>query len=93
MSIGGRAFGSPCIHENARVRCSLIWPDSAQRNRLVEIRNNLKARIAEARREGWLGEVEGLQVSLSAADDKPAQIDQRILTSVDLGNPTLSTKS
>ena len=35
------------------------------------------ARIAEAEREGWLGEVEGLHVSLAGAEDKLAQIDRR----------------
>jgi len=47
----------------ACVRCSLLRPDSAQRGRLVEIRDNLLDRIAEAGREGWLGEIEGLRVS------------------------------
>ncbi|HUO38477.1 MAG TPA: site-specific integrase [Mycobacterium sp.] len=29
VSIGtcGRAFGTPCIHEHACVRCALLWPD------------------------------------------------------------------
>ena len=59
-----------------------------------EIRDNLTARIAEAEREGWLGEVEGLQVSLAAAEDKLSQIDKRSpKTSVDLGTPTLPTDS
>jgi hypothetical protein len=35
------------------------WPDPAQRSRIAEIRDNLTARIAEAEREGWLGEAEG----------------------------------
>jgi hypothetical protein len=65
-----------------------------QRPRLVEIRDNLAARIAEAEREGWLGEVEGLQVSLAAAEDKLAQIDKRSRTApVALGNPTLPANS
>ncbi|MER5915719.1 hypothetical protein ABT124_36145 [Streptomyces sp. NPDC001982] len=34
---------------------------------MEEIRDNLVARIAEAEREGWLGEVEGLRVSLTVA--------------------------
>jgi hypothetical protein len=96
VSIGtcGRAFGSACIHEHACVRCALLWPDPTQRSRLVEIRDNLIARIAEAEREGWLGEVEGLQVSLAAAEDKLAQIDKRSRTApVALGNPTLPTNS
>lgn len=35
-------------------------------------RDNLHARIAEARREGWLGEVDGLQISLIGAREKLA---------------------
>ena len=58
------------------MRCPLLWPDHAQRPRLVEIRDNLQARIAEAEREGWLGEVEGLQVGRTAANQKPDQLDQ-----------------
>ena len=49
--------------------------DPAQRHRLEEIRDNLRARIAEAEREGWTGEAEGLKVSLAAANNKFAQAD------------------
>jgi len=65
------------------------WPDPAQRPRIAEIRENLIARIAEAGREGWLGEIEGLKVSLAGADDKLAQIDQRLQADapVSLGMP------
>ncbi|MFF5249262.1 tyrosine-type recombinase/integrase [Streptosporangium sp. NPDC000095] len=93
VSIGacGRAFGTPCIHEHACVRCSMLWPDPGQRDRLVEIRDNLIARIAEAEREGWLGEVEGLRISLIGAEEKLAQLDRRpdSRTVVDLGVPTI----
>jgi integrase len=92
VSVGtcARAFGSPCIHEHACVRCSLLRPDPAQRHRLEEIRANLLDRIAEAEREGWLGEVEGLQVSLAGADDKLTQITaslRRTADAVQLGMP------
>jgi hypothetical protein len=53
------------------------WPEPAQRPRIAEIRDNLLARIAEAEREGWLGEIEGLKVSLAGAEDKLAQIGRR----------------
>jgi Phage integrase family len=91
----GRAFATPCIHEHACIRCPMLWPDPAQRERLVEIRDNLTARITEAEREGWLGEVEGLQVSLAGAEDKLAQIDRRPHrnTTVDLGVPTIATNA
>ncbi|MDX5569469.1 site-specific integrase [Streptomyces sp. ID05-04B] len=95
VSIGtcARAFGSPCIHEHACVRCSLLRPDPAQRSRLTDIRDNLIARIAEAEREGWLGEVEGLQVSLTGAQGKLDQLDAeaaRRPSTVDLGMPTFA---
>ena len=79
VSIGtcARAFSTPCIHEHACVRCPMLWPDPDQRPRLVELRDNLVARVVEAEREGWLGEVEGLQVSLAGADEKLAQIERR----------------
>jgi integrase len=92
VSVGtcGRAFGTPCIHEHACVRCALLWPDPAQRDRLVEIRDNLKARITEAKHQGWLGEIEGLQVSLAGTEDKLAQIDKhRNPTATNLGIPAI----
>ena len=84
----GRAFSTPCMHENACLRCSMHWPDPAQRPRIAEIRDNLIARIAEAEREGWPGEVEGLQTTLAGAEGKLAEIDRRRPgTSADLGMP------
>ena len=94
MGTCARAFGSACIHEHACVRCSLLRPRSAQRHRLEEIRANLPDRIAEAEREGWLGEVEGLQVSLAGAEDKLNQITaslQRSADAVQLGMPAAPT--
>ncbi len=85
----GRSYATPCIHEHACLRCPLLRPDPNHRHRLVEVRDNLIARINEARREGWLGEVDGLQISLDGARQKLTQIDQ--LTergnSVNLGMP------
>jgi hypothetical protein len=66
------------------------WPDPAQRTRIAEIRDNLIARIAEAEREGWRGEAEGLKISLAGATGKLAQIDHRARRqSVDLGIPAI----
>ncbi|WP_254400917.1 integrase [Streptomyces sp. AC555_RSS877] len=79
LSLGdcGRAYGTDCIHEHACVRCPVLIVSPAEKPRLVEIRDNLIARIAEAEREGWLGEVEGLSTSLAAAEEKIAQINAR----------------
>lgn len=64
------------IHEHACVRCPLLRPDPAQRARLIEIGDNLRARIEEARREGWLGEMSGLEISLAAATRKLGEMDE-----------------
>jgi integrase len=86
----GRAFGTPCIHEHSCLRCALHWPDPAQRPRIAEIRGNLLARIAEAEREGWPGEAEGLKISLAGAEDKLARIDRRTRRTTELGMPATS---
>jgi hypothetical protein len=86
----GRAYGTTCIHEHSCLRCSLLRVDPEQRHRIVEIRDNLLARTAEAQREGWLGEVDGLKVSLAAAEHKLAQLDTRTRpTTTELGIPTI----
>jgi hypothetical protein len=87
----GRAYGTSCIHEHSCVRCPMLRIDPAQRHRLREIRDSLSARIAEAGREGWTGEAEGLKVSLAAADSKLAQVDSSITRrreAVSLGMPS-----
>ncbi|MEV0226471.1 hypothetical protein [Streptomyces sp. NPDC050704] len=75
------------------MRCSLLRPDPAQRSRLAEIRDNLVDRIAEAEGEGWLGEIEGLRVSLAGAQSKISQIDAAASGGpVNLGLPTRRKK-
>src|SRR6266581_186391 len=78
VSVGdcGRSYDTPCIHEHSCLRCPLLRPDPAARSRLVQIRDNLIARIAEAESHRWLGEAEGLKVSLAGARAKLAQMDQ-----------------
>jgi hypothetical protein len=91
LSLGtcARVFGTSCIHEHACIRCSLLRPEPSQRDRLTEIRDNLLDRITEAQREGWLGEVEGLEISLAGAEDKLTQLDAALKPSViHLGLPT-----
>jgi hypothetical protein len=88
----GRPYGSPCKHEHACIRCPMLRVDPRQRPRLGEIIVNLRDRIAEARENGWLGEVEGLQVSLDAAGAKMAgmtRASQAPATATDLGVPTI----
>jgi integrase len=87
----GRAYQTACHHEHACIRCALLHVDPAQRDRLTEIRDSLQARISEVREHGWLGEVEGLQVSLAATNDKIAHLDlleSRRSGTTDLGMPS-----
>ncbi|WP_327313082.1 hypothetical protein [Streptomyces sp. NBC_01235] len=66
---------APELHHRAMER------SDAARNRV---------RLLDAEREGWLGEVEGLQVSLAGAKEKLAQLDRRPAGRriADLGIPT-----
>jgi integrase len=69
-----RPYGTPCQHEHACIRCPMLRPDPRQEPRLLTIILNLNDRIREAHEKGWLGEVEGLKVSLDAANQKVAQM-------------------
>lgn len=84
----GRAYGTGCAHEHACIRCPMLRPDPAQRSRLEEIITNLTERISEATERGWLGDVDGLRVSLQAAEHKLIQMQR---TATHLGMPTSST--
>lgn len=90
LSLGtcGRAYGTDCIHEHTCIRCPLLRPDPAQLPRLTEIRDNLLDRITEAQQQGWRGEIDGLKVSLSAANNKIAQLHQATRRRTELGMPS-----
>jgi site-specific recombinase XerD len=90
----GRPYGTSCKHEHACIRCPSLRLDPAARPRLIAIIANLKERIAEARLNGWLGEVQGLQISLDAAANKLANLErmrkQRRTDPVSLGIPIIA---
>jgi integrase len=92
LSLGtcGRPYGTHCAHEHACIRCPMLRPDPAARGRLTEIIANLADRIAEARVNGWAGEAEGLQASLTAARAKLATLNKTARNTAgtaDLGMP------
>jgi len=79
----------------ACLRCAMLRVSPHQRPRLAGIIHNLHERIAEARMNGWLGEVQGLEVSLKAAKRKLASLDRSIERNsrtgpTDLGMPAIS---
>jgi site-specific recombinase XerD len=61
----GRPYGTPCAHEHACVRCPMLHVSPTMIGRLNELEADLIARRAQAHREGWLGEIEGLDLTLS----------------------------
>jgi hypothetical protein len=69
--------------------------DPRQRRRLTEIIRNLAERIGEAKANGWHGEVEGLTVSLAAAENKLTGLDRAVRNRpgpMPLGLPGLRTE-
>lgn len=75
VSLGtcGRPYGTPCQHEHACVRCPVLQLDPCQKPRLIEIVQNLRERIREARANGWLGAVEGASGQLRRCDGQAQQ--------------------
>lgn len=80
----GRAYGTPCIHEHACIRCPMLRPDPTQRPRLEELIEALENRKLEAEERGWFGELEGIEISVNAAREKLRQMTMQ----VSLGMPT-----
>lgn len=91
VSLGtrGRGYGTSCHHEHACIRCGLLRPDPAQADRFRDIIANLADRIEEAEQNRWLGEVEGLKISLAGAEDKLHQMERQLgqTGATDLGMP------
>ncbi|MEV1173402.1 tyrosine-type recombinase/integrase [Nonomuraea sp. NPDC049784] len=84
-----RPYGTPCQHEHACVRCPMLRLDLAQVPRLLQIEDNTRERLAEARQMNWLGEVAALEESLRHIADKKRQADGlREHTSRDESNGT-----
>jgi len=83
----GRDHGTPCQHENACVRCPLLRVDPAQIPRLEEIHANLVDRLAEAKQQGWLGEVAAIETTMAAAAQKLEAMRAARTTTVNLGMP------
>jgi integrase len=61
----GRPYGTPCVHEHACVRCPMLHVSPTMIGRLDDLEADIIARRSRAHREGWLGEIEGLDLTLS----------------------------
>ncbi|MEV5528101.1 tyrosine-type recombinase/integrase [Streptomyces prunicolor] len=60
-----RPYGTPCQHEHACIRCPMLHVNPKMLGRLDELEDDLLARRTRAETEGWTGEVEGLDLTLT----------------------------
>jgi site-specific recombinase XerD len=85
----GRPYGTPCAHEFACVRCPMLSINPRMLPRLDELEQDLLARRQRAIDEGWRGEVEGLELTLTFLRGKRAQAQRAAAAGpVSLGIPT-----
>ena len=84
----GRPYGTPCPHEHACVRCPVLQIDPKMLPRLDELEEDLTARRTRAMREGWLGEIEGIDLTLTFLRQKREQAQRHRRTTVLLRLPT-----
>jgi site-specific recombinase XerD len=86
----GRPYGTPCAHEHACIRCPMLHVNPAMLPRLDTIETDLLERRSRAEHEAWLGEIEGIDLTLSHLRGKREQTRRLTQASgpVELGMPT-----
>ena len=89
VELGGcaRPYGTPCQHEHACLRCPMLNINPKMLPRLDEIESDLLARRARAEHEGWLGEVEGIDLTLTFLRQKREET-QRLARIAPIGTGT-----
>jgi hypothetical protein len=90
----GRPYQTPCQHEHACIRCPMLQVNPKMLPRLDELEADLHQRRDRAVSEGWLGEMEGIDLTLRFLADKRNQTNRltKVTGPVDLGIPTLPMK-
>lgn len=79
----GRPYGTPCAHEHACIRCPMLHVSPHMLDRLNELEADLHTRRTIAQAKGWIGEIEGLTLTLSFLAQKRTDLERL--------NPTTST--
>lgn len=83
-----RPYGTPCNHEHACIRCPMLQVNPKMLSRLAEIEKDLLLRRKRAQEEQWLGEVEGIDSTLTFLRAKQAEAARLTKRPVaDLGIP------
>ncbi|WP_280332248.1 tyrosine-type recombinase/integrase [Nocardia wallacei] len=78
VELGGcaRPYGTGCQHEHACIRCPMLAINPKMLARLTEIEDDLIARRERAEREAWLGEIEGIDLTLSFLRQKRSETER-----------------
>ncbi|MFC8670790.1 tyrosine-type recombinase/integrase [Streptomyces sp. NPDC057199] len=82
-----RPYGSPCQHEHACIRCPMLQVNPKMLTRLTELEQDLLQRRQRAEAEGWLGEIDGIDMTLTFLRTKQADAARTARRPVDLGLP------
>jgi hypothetical protein len=93
VELGGctRPYGSACQHEHSCLRCPMLAINPKMLPRLDEIEDDLLARRARAEHEAWLGEVEGIDLTLTFLQQKREETKRLArIAPVDLGIPVIA---
>ncbi|MBB3727384.1 hypothetical protein [Nonomuraea dietziae] len=87
----GRPYGTDCQHEHACIRCPMLHVNPKMLPRVEELEADLRLRRDRAVVEGWLGELEGIDLTLRYLHDKRQQAQRllKITREVDLGMPQI----
>lgn len=89
----GRPYNTPCVHEHACIRCPMLRVDPKMLPRLEEIEEDLHERRQRAEAEGWLGEIEGIDLTLTFLGEKQQQARRlkKLTRGAEHGLPLLSS--
>lgn len=90
----GRPYGTPCQHEHACIRCPMLHVNPKMLARLDELEADLLDRRERAKTEGWIGEIEGIDLTLTFLRAKRDDTQRRSnRPAVDLGIPLIQIAS
>lgn len=73
-----RPYGTGCQHEHACIRCPMLNVNPKMIDRLGDLEQDLLARRARAEAENWLGEIEGIDLTLSFLRTKRQQAERQV---------------
>ncbi|MFD7972972.1 hypothetical protein [Streptomyces clavifer] len=89
----GRPYGTPCQHEHACIRCPMLQVNPKMLSRLNELETDLLHRRDQAKTEGWIGEIEGIDLTLTFLRAKRDETQRRLRRPVvHLGIPVPKTR-